>query len=100
LVVPQAVVVVQLVQVERARVVDQFGDIQGDVGTATSQANQANRGKLLITAVFRFFEMHRWRKHHVAQSVEVVEDAVGVGFREVKVRLCRDRLRTVMPLGH
>ncbi|MND48862.1 hypothetical protein D3C80_397940 [compost metagenome] len=45
-----AVIIVEFVEVKGAGVVYKFGDIQGDVRAATTQANQANRGKLLIQA--------------------------------------------------
>jgi hypothetical protein len=44
--------------------------------------------QLAVTVEVRF----GLREHHVAQAVEVVEDAVGVGFGEVQVLLSRQWL--------
>ncbi|MNO96661.1 hypothetical protein D3C76_883400 [compost metagenome] len=90
----QAIFVVEFVEVELAGVVDQFRDIQRDVRTAAAQANQAHRREFLIVVLFVVTFQMRWaREHHVAQAVEVVEDAIGVGFGEVQVLLGRQRAR-------
>ena len=86
----------ELVQVELAGVVHQLRHIQGDVGTAAPQADQADRGKLLLAAQLAVtLKVRRAREDHVAQAVEVVEDAVGVGLGEVQVLLGAQRTLTV-----
>ncbi len=90
----RAVFVVEFVEVELARVVHQLRDVEGDVRAAATEADQAHRREFLVVVLFVVAFQVRWaREHQVAQAVEVVEDAVGVGFGEVQVLLSRQRAR-------
>ena len=83
----------EFVEVERAGVVHQFGDIQRNVGTATAQPDQAHRRELLFGAVLVVALDQFWlREHDVTQTVEVIENSVGVGLGEVQVLLSRQWL--------
>ncbi len=88
----QAVFVVEFVEVELAGVVHQLSDVERNVRSATSQADQAHRREFLIAVLFVVAFQVRWaREHHVAQAIEVIEDAVGVGFGEIQVLLTGQR---------
>ncbi|MCY1393076.1 hypothetical protein D9M71_79630 [compost metagenome] len=90
----QAIFVVEFVEVELAGVVHQFRHVQRNVRATAAQADQAYRREFLIAVLFAVaLQVRCAREHHVAQAVEVVEDAVGVGFGEVQVLLGRQRAR-------
>ena len=50
---------------------------------------------LVVVLLVVAFLMRRAREHRIAQAVEVIEDAVGVGFGEVQVLLGAQRTLTV-----
>ncbi|MNF41868.1 hypothetical protein D3C84_229060 [compost metagenome] len=90
----RAVFVVEFVEVKLARVVHQLRDIERDVGAAATEADQAHRREFLVVVLFVIaFQVRRAREHQITQTVEVVEDAVGIGFGEVQVLLSRQRAR-------
>jgi len=78
---------VKLFQIELARVVDQGGDVQCDVRAAAAEADQAHRGKLLNAARLAFVQRLAQREHHVAQAIEVIEDALDIAFGEIQILL-------------
>src|SRR3546814_11627821 len=75
---------------ELAGVVQQHGYVQSDVGATATQTDQAHGRELLLVAfAFVVHQVRRAREHAVPQAVEVVEDAVGIGFGEIKVLMSR-----------
>ncbi|MCY1410410.1 hypothetical protein D9M71_257790 [compost metagenome] len=94
-----AIFVVEFVEVKLAGVVHQFRNIQGDVRAAAAQADQADGRELLVAAQFAaVIQVRGVGENHVAQTVEVVEDALDIGLGEVEVLLGIAWARAIEPL--